>query len=107
MTSNNVRDAAVRPSRLQRLLADEALESLTADGADNTQPVNEAVIEYGLTSNVRMLEYAKAVSLFIAILQLPHAGGWSEAFGSAGMTTGENQDALHQTAGRASVVQNL
>jgi hypothetical protein len=75
-----VRYVAVRPSRLQRLPPDEALESLTADGSDNTPPVNEAVIEYGLPSIVRMLEYAKAVSLFIAMLRLPHAGGWGEAF---------------------------
>lgn len=43
VTSNNVSDAAVIPDLLQ----DEVLESLTGDGAYDTQPVYEAVIKRG------------------------------------------------------------
>lgn len=49
VTSNNVRDAAVLPNLLQQLPQDDALESLTGDGAYDIQPVNEAVIEHGAT----------------------------------------------------------
>ena len=44
VTSNNVSDAAVLPDLLQQLPKDEVLESLTGDGAYDTQPVHEAVI---------------------------------------------------------------
>ena len=47
VTSNNVSDAAVLPDLLQQLPEDEALESLTGDGAYDTQPVYEAVIQRG------------------------------------------------------------
>ena len=45
VTSNNVSDAAVIRYLLQQLPADEQLENLTGDGACDTQPVHEAVIE--------------------------------------------------------------
>ena len=45
VTSNNVSDAAVIPDLLQQLPQDEVLESLTGDGAYDTQPVYEAVIK--------------------------------------------------------------
>lgn len=47
VTSNNVSDAAVIPDLLQQLPADETLESLTGDGAYDTQPAYEAVIRRG------------------------------------------------------------
>lgn len=47
VTSNNVSDAAVLPDLLQQLPEDEALESLTGDGAYDTQPVYGAVIQRG------------------------------------------------------------
>ncbi len=47
VTSNNVSDACVLPDLLRQLPGDETLESLTGDGAYDTQPVHEAVIEYG------------------------------------------------------------
>ena len=50
VTSNNVSDAAVLPDLLQQLPEDEALESLTGDGAYDTQPVYEAVIQRGAVS---------------------------------------------------------
>ena len=46
VTSNNVSDAAVIPDLLQQLPADETLESLTEDGAYDTQPTYEAVIRH-------------------------------------------------------------
>lgn len=47
VTSNNVSDAAVIPDLLQQLPGDETLESLTGDGAYDTQPAYEAVIRRG------------------------------------------------------------
>ena len=47
VTSNNVSDAAVIPDLLQQLPEDEVLESLTGDGAYDTQPVHEEVIKRG------------------------------------------------------------
>lgn len=47
VTSNNVSDAAVISDLLQQLPEDEVLESLTGDGAYDTQPVYEAVIKRG------------------------------------------------------------
>ena len=88
VTSNNVSDAAVLPDLLQQLPDNEALEGLTGDGAYDTQPAHEAVIEQELFQSfllARMLKYAKAVSLFIAMQRLPHAGGWGEVSGSAGV----------------------
>ena len=49
VTSNNVSDAAVIPELLHQLPEDEKLESLTGDGAYDTQPVYEAVIQRGAT----------------------------------------------------------
>lgn len=49
VTSNNVSDAAVLPDLLQQLPKDEVLESLTGDGAYDTQPVHEAVIRCAAT----------------------------------------------------------
>ena len=45
VTSNNVSDASVIPDLLHQLPKDEVLESLTGDGAYDTQPVYEAVIK--------------------------------------------------------------
>ena len=47
VTSNNVSDAAVIPDLLQQLPDDEVLESLTGDGAYDTQAVHEEVIKRG------------------------------------------------------------
>ena len=44
VTSNNVSDADVLPDLLQQLPKDEVLESLTGDGAYDTQPVHQAVL---------------------------------------------------------------
>jgi len=49
VTSNNVSDAAVIPDLLNQLPLDEKLESLTGDGAYDTQQVYEAVLEHGGT----------------------------------------------------------
>ena len=49
VTSNNVSDASVLPDLLQQLPEDEPLESLTGDGAYDTQPVHEAVMRRGAT----------------------------------------------------------
>ena len=46
VTSNNVSDTAVIPDLLKQLPADETLESLTEDGAYDTQPTYEAVIRH-------------------------------------------------------------
>ena len=43
VTSNNVSDAAVLPDLLQQLPKDEVLDSLTGDGAYDTQSAHEAV----------------------------------------------------------------
>ena len=48
MTSNNVSDAAVIPDLLQQLPKDEVLRSLTGDGAYDTQPVYEVLMECGV-----------------------------------------------------------
>ena len=48
VTSNNVSDAAVIPDLLQQLPKDEVLHSLTGDGAYDTQPVYEALMECGV-----------------------------------------------------------
>lgn len=47
VTSNNVSDAAVIPDLLQQLPEDEVLESLTGDGAYDTQAVHEEVLKRG------------------------------------------------------------
>lgn len=47
VTSNNVSDASVLSDLLEQLPPDEALESLTGDGAYDTQPAYEAVIRHG------------------------------------------------------------
>lgn len=47
VTSNNVSDAATQPDLLRQLPQDEALESLTGDGAYDTEPAHEAVMLYG------------------------------------------------------------
>ena len=49
VTSNNVSDASVLPELLQQLPEDEVLESVTGDGAYDTQPVHAAVIRRGDT----------------------------------------------------------
>lgn len=48
VTSNNVSDASVVPDLLAQLPADEALKSLTGDGAYDTQPIYEAVTMHGV-----------------------------------------------------------
>jgi IS5 family transposase len=53
VTSNNVSKASVLPDLLQQLPEDEALESLTGDGAYDTQPVHEAVIRRGAVPVIR------------------------------------------------------
>ena len=47
MTSSNASDAAVIPDLLQQLPDDEVLESLTGDGAYDTQAVHEEVLKRG------------------------------------------------------------
>ena len=47
VTSSNASDAAVIPDLLQQLPDDEVLESLTGDGAYDTQAVHEEVIKRG------------------------------------------------------------
>ena len=47
VTSNNVSDASVIPDLLGQLPADEVLKILGGDGAYDTLPVHEAVIERG------------------------------------------------------------
>lgn len=47
VTSNNVSDASVLCDLLEQLPPDEALKSLTGDGAYDTQPAYEAVIRRG------------------------------------------------------------
>ena len=47
VTSNNVSDASVLSGLLEQLPPDEALNSLTGDGAYDTQPAYEAVVRHG------------------------------------------------------------
>lgn len=47
VTSNNVSDAAVVPDLLAQVPEDEAIVSFTGDGAYDTQPVYEAVMQRG------------------------------------------------------------
>ena len=47
VTSNNVSDASVLSDLLAQLSPDEALKSLTGDGAYDTQPAYEAVVRHG------------------------------------------------------------
>ena len=47
MTSNDVSDAAVVADLLEQIPCDETVLSLTGDGAYDTQPVYEAVIQRG------------------------------------------------------------
>ena len=47
MTSNNVSDAAVVPDLLAQVPENEAIASFTGDGAYDTQPVYEAVMQRG------------------------------------------------------------
>ena len=93
VTSNNVSDSAVLPSLLQQLLADEALESLRGDGAYDTQPVCEAVIQRVPSPSFlreRTPGYAKAMPSRIAMRRSSHAGVWVEGYGKCGMViTGE------------------
>ena len=49
VTSNNVSDGAVVPGLIEQLPPNEVLESLTGDGAYDTQRVHEAVIRRGGT----------------------------------------------------------
>lgn len=49
VTSNNVSDASVLPDLLQQFPEDEVLESVTGDGAYDTQPVHASVIRRGGT----------------------------------------------------------
>lgn len=49
VTSNNVSDASLLPDLLLQLPQDEPRESLTGDGAYDTQPVHEAVTRCGAT----------------------------------------------------------
>ena len=88
VTSNNVSDAAVIPDLLQQLPEDEVLESLTGDGAYDTQPVYEVVIKRETSPSfllARMLEYAKVKPLRIEMWRSPHAEGWSEISGNDGL----------------------
>lgn len=48
VTSNNVSDASVLPDLLAQLSPDEALKSLTGNGAYDTQPAYEAVVRHGV-----------------------------------------------------------
>lgn len=47
VTSNNVNDASVLCDLLEQLPPEESLQSLTGDGAYDTQPAYEAVIRHG------------------------------------------------------------
>lgn len=47
VTSNNVSDAAVVPDLLAQVPENEAIASFTGDGAYDTQPVYEAVMQRG------------------------------------------------------------
>lgn len=88
VTSNNVSDAAVLPSLLQQLPADEALESLTGDGAYDTQPVHEAVIEYGAIPIISPRKNARIRKGSVFVHR--NADGWDEVSGSVGAAiTGE------------------
>lgn len=114
MTSNDVSDAAVVADMLKQVPADEALRSLTGDGAYDTQAVYEALRQRGCTPIIpreRTHEYAKAMPLY-------RNGGYRRmpAFRPKDMESverlspaqlGRNQNELHQTAGRTAHVQNL
>lgn len=76
VTRNEVSDAAVIADLLEQVPPNEALLSVTGDGAYDTQPVYEAVMQRHASlsfPHARMPEYAKAMPLRIAIRQLPHA----------------------------------
>ncbi len=93
VTSHNVSDASVLSGLLEQLPPDEALKSLTGDGAYDTQPAYEAVVRHGAIAIIPARKNARirrGLCLGIAMLRLTRAGGWVEASGSAGLaTTGE------------------
>ena len=60
VTSNNVSDASVRSDLLEQLPSDEALKSLTGDGAYDTQPAYEAVVRHGAMPIIPARKNARA-----------------------------------------------
>ena len=115
VTSNEVTDATVVADLLEQVPRNEAVLSLTGDGAYDTQSVYEASIQRGAIpiipprKNARIRKGDAFVYRNAAIAALP-------AFGQKDMESlewlsptqsGRNQDELHQTAGRTGHVQNL
>ena len=115
VTSNNVSDAAVVPDLLAQVPENEAIASFTGDGAYDTQPVYEAVMQRGAIpivpprKNARMRKGAMFAYRNDAI-------GVLQAIGARDMENlerlppekfGANQDELHQAAGRAGNVTYL
>jgi len=111
VTSNNVSDAAALPGLLQQLPADEVLESLTGDGAYDTQPVHEVVIEYGAIPIIPPRKNARIRkgSVVVHCSRMHTAGTkYLEALERLSPAKfGGNQDELHQETGRASDVSYL
>ena len=104
-------DSAVLPSLLQQLPADEALESLRGDGAYDTQPVYEAVIQRGCRPIIPPRKNARTMPSRIAMQRSSHVGVWVEGCESVEWLSpakpGEDKEELHQTTGREGYVQNL
>ena len=90
VTSNEVTDATVVADLLEQVPRNEAVLSLTGDGAYDTQSVYEATIQRGAIPSFprkRTHEYAKAMPLCTAMRLSPHAGACAEGYGKCGAVT--------------------
>ena len=90
VTSNEVTHATVVAGLLEQVPRNEAVLSLTGDGAYDTQSVYEATIQRGAIPSFprkRTHEYAKAMPLCTAMRLSPHAGVWAEGYGKCGAVT--------------------
>lgn len=73
---------------MEKVPRNEAVLSLTGDGAYDTQSVYEATIPRGaipIIPQERTHEYAKAMPLCTAMRLSPHAGVWAEEYGKCGV----------------------
>ena len=73
---------------LEQVPSNEAVLSLTGDGAYDTLPVYEAAIQRGLFPSFlreRTHEYAKAMPLCIRMRLSPHVDTWAEGYGKCGV----------------------
>ena len=114
MTSNNVSDALVLCHLLEQLPPDEALKSLTGDGAYDTQFAYETVFRHGAIPIIppRMNARVRGGAVF----EHRNSYCWVQALGTQYLEAldwlppaklGGNQDELYQTTGRTRDVSHL